>query len=181
MFTLESQQLVPWIRGNFKPPTEACANRFQLKVLGPQYVEEDFKAVMVSRGRLRDFFGTGDVWPSEHMTLEDNRHDLEWHKSEFERQSSFTYTVREFDRSEVAGCVYVYPPTRLGYDVELFAWLRSDRYSTEQESRFVLGLKDWLRSEWHFTNIGMPGYEVSWLDWNKLPPNHRKMPTPYSS
>jgi hypothetical protein len=103
---------------------------------------------------------------------------IEWHADEFKRRSSFTYTVIDPEMSGCAGCVYVYPPTRVGYDVELFMWLRSDRYSTDREVHFRSELKDWICGVWHFNSIGMPGCEVSWQEWNTFRSNNRAMPSP---
>jgi len=95
-----------------------------------------YEAVIASRTRLHESFCVGDSWPPETMSVEDNQRDLEWHADELKRRSSFTYTVIDPEMSGCAGCVYVYPPTRVGYDVELFMWLRSDRYSTDREVDF---------------------------------------------
>ena len=85
----------------------------------------DYEAVMASRTRLHESFCVGDSWPPETLSVEDNQRDLEWPADELKRRSSITYTVID---PEMSGCAYVCPPTRVGYDVELFMWLRSDRF-----------------------------------------------------
>ena len=168
-----------FVRPEYDPPAEACVGGFVLKTLNPSYVQDDYEAVMTSRARLRDFFGIGDPWPSETLSVEDNLRDLEWHADEFRRRSSFAYTVIDPEEPGCAGCVYVFPPTRVGYDVELFMWLRSDRYSTNKETDFRGELKDWICSLWHFNSIGMPGCEMSWQKWNTLQSCNQGIPNPY--
>jgi hypothetical protein len=90
-FTQHSDQF----RRKYDPPTEALVGGFILRVLNPSYVQDDYEAVMASRTRLHEFFGVGDLWPPETLSVEDNRRDLEWHADEFKRRSSFTYTRKE--------------------------------------------------------------------------------------
>ena len=93
-------------RRKYDPPTEALVGGFILRVLNPSYVQdEDYEAVMASRTRLHEFFGVGDPWPPETLSVEDNRRDLEWHADEFKRRSSFTYTRKETQFVERSGLV----------------------------------------------------------------------------
>jgi hypothetical protein len=174
-----TQHSYQFVRREYDPPTEALVGGFILRALNPSYVQDDYEAVMSSRTRLHEFFGIGDPWPPETMSVEDNKRDLEWHADEFKRRSSFTYTVIDPEMSGCAGCVYLFPPTRIGYDVELFMWLRSDRYLTDREVAFRSELRDWICGVWHFDNIGMPGCEVSWQEWNSFRSSNRAMPSPY--
>lgn len=171
-------QTIEFLPRGVVAPHEANVEGFVLRPLNPSFVAVDYEAVMGGRDRLKDFFGLNDPWPPASMTIADNLHDLQWHESEFLRRSSFTYTVLEPGETRCAGCVYVYPPTRIGYDVELFAWLRADRYSTDDEHRFISRLKEWLAGVWDLRSIGMPGREIPWEDWNRLPSNNRTMPSP---
>ena len=73
------------------------------------------------------------VWPysnwPESLTLEQNLIDLAWHQKEFQRRTSFAYTMVTTDEKKVIGCVYFYPTSKSGYDAEVFMWVRESELS----------------------------------------------------
>lgn len=85
----------PLVPEGFDVPVGFETERFVLRPLTIHDVVKDYDA-MVSRG-------------GEHanLTLEQNLIDLGWHQVEFQRRSSFTYTVMSTDSTRCLGCVYI--------------------------------------------------------------------------
>ncbi|GAI05904.1 unnamed protein product, partial [marine sediment metagenome] len=50
--------------------------------------------------------------------------DLGWHQKEFQRKTSFAYTVMGLDEKECLGCMYIYPSSNSEYDAEIVMWVR---------------------------------------------------------
>ena len=101
----------PFVPADFDVPEGLETPRFRLRMLTVNDVDRDFEAVMASKEHLHDIWGPG--WP-EGLTREQNLIDLGWHQKEFQRRSSFAYTVVAPDESRVLGCVYIYPSRRAG-------------------------------------------------------------------
>ncbi|MCP3675161.1 MAG: GNAT family N-acetyltransferase, partial [Gammaproteobacteria bacterium] len=108
------------VSDNFEIPQEHNQPEFILRRLSIQYLELDYEAVMSSKNHLRQVFAANDDWPSDDMTLENNRQDLLWHDDEFERRSSFTYTVLTPNEKKCLGCVYIFAPTMDNFDAEVY-------------------------------------------------------------
>ena len=80
---------------DFQIPLGFETERFVLRPLTIHDVVKDYDA-MISRGpKTKD------------LTLEQNLMDLGWHQVEFQRRSSFTYTVVSLDGARCLGCVYI--------------------------------------------------------------------------
>jgi hypothetical protein len=77
-------------------------------------VVKDYDAVMTSLEHLKTIW-PGGSWP-EGLTFEQDLIDLGWHQKEFQRRTSFAYTVVTPSESKVTGCVYINPTAKRGYD-----------------------------------------------------------------
>ena len=124
---------------DFEAPREAALGPYHLTVLGPDDVEEDFRAVTESAERLKGFMG--GTWP-EGLTLEDNRIDLCWHLREFDTNRSFAWIVWDADRNYL-GCVYVFPDFG-GDGAFVPVWMRSSCDPEQHERAFGELLMQWL-------------------------------------
>lgn len=82
------------------------------------------------------------------MSLEENAGDLVKHARDFADRTGFTYTVLESATSDVIGCVYIYPPRREGYDVDVRSWVRGDRAELDKPLYDVVSR--WLANSWPF-------------------------------
>ena len=82
------------------------------------------------------------------MSLERNAADLTMHARDFADRSGFTYTVLDPASSDVIGCVYLYPPRREGYDVDVRSWVRADRGDLDKPL-YELVCR-WLADSWPF-------------------------------
>lgn len=135
--------------------------------------EADHRAVMACREHLRQW--SGDPWPADDFSLDDNRDDLAAHIAEAEAGFAYGYTVfgREADGaevqgsvySEVQGSVYFYPAAffagryRLAPDeraaldaapVAIDYWLRPALEASAGHEDFVRALLHWARTGWGF-------------------------------
>ncbi|MEE9512445.1 MAG: hypothetical protein V3V46_00085, partial [Anaerolineales bacterium] len=71
----------PLVPSNFDIPPVLETERFRLRMLSVDDVEQDYEAVIESRELLHSMFGGS--WPREGFTLKENLTDLEQHQQEF--------------------------------------------------------------------------------------------------
>jgi hypothetical protein len=128
-------------------------------------LEKDFEAVTSSTEHLQKVWGR--KWP-EGLTLEQNLIDLGWHQKEFQRRTSFAYTVVALDESRVLGCVYIYPTRVEGYDAEVYFWARQDTPNDELEPELEATIRTWLKDKWPFENVAFPGKDMSLESWRAI-------------
>jgi hypothetical protein len=112
---------------DFEVPSGLRSELFVLEPLGAEHNESDHAAWMSSIEHIRATPGwAGRDWPTP-MSLDRNLGDLVEHAADFQARRGFTYTVLDPVGGEVIGCLYLYPPKREGYDVDVRSWVRSDR------------------------------------------------------
>ncbi|MGW0589413.1 GNAT family N-acetyltransferase [Streptosporangium sp. NPDC002607] len=144
--------------------------RFRIRPITVHDAVRDFDAVMSSAARLRERFPLWGGWPLDDMTLEDNLIDLAWHQKEALLRRSFNYAVMSPDGSRLLGCVYVDPPERQGADADVSLWVRADEEGTGLEEELEPVVRAWLREAWPYASVRWPGREISWREWDLLPP-----------
>jgi len=154
--------LVP---GDFEVPETLETSRFRLRPLTVNDLVRDFDAVMSSKSHLQQVWRT--KWP-EGLTLEQNLIDLGWHQKEFQRRTSFAYTVVEPDESRVLGCVYIYPTRKPGFDAEVYFWARASELASGLETELGDVLKRWIEDDWPFEQVAYPGKDIAWKEWDHL-------------
>ena len=167
----ESQSSRPFVDPDFDIPEMLETDEFRLRMLTVRDVLNDYEAVMASAEHLKA------VWPDsgwpDGLTLEQNLIDLGWHQKEFQRRSSFAYTVVSLDEASVTGCVYLYPTLKRGYDAEVYLWAREAAPGSPRDARLFEAVSDWLASDWPFEAVAFPGRDVDWEAWNALPDKRR--------
>ncbi len=151
----------------FKVPEKLETDRFRLRMLTINDVVKDYDAVITSVDHLKGVFGPDSSWP-ENLTLEQDLIDLGWHQKEFQRCSSFAYTVVTPDESRCLGCVYIDPPSRPGYDAEVYLWVRQSDLAKGLDTLLYNTVKEWVREEWPFNNVAYPGRDIDWNTWINL-------------
>ena len=67
------------------------------------------------------------------------------------------------------GCVYLYPPSKRGYDAVVYLWARQSELANGLETRLHAAVADWLARTWPFTNVAFPGRSIDWKAWQALP------------
>ena len=164
---LKAQSKIPFIPDDFEVPITLETKEYRLRMLSINDVDMDYEAVMSSANHLSQVWPDSN-WP-EGLTLEQNLIDLAWHQKEFQRRTSFAYTMVTLDEKKVIGCVYFYPTSKLGYDTEVFMWVRESELTTGLDSRLFETVRIWLKDDWLFENPAFPGRLISWEDWEKVP------------
>jgi hypothetical protein len=164
--TSYAQSSHPFVPPEFEVPATLETERFRFRMLTVNDVVKDFEAVTTTEQHLHDLFGSG--WP-EGLTLEQNLIDLGWHQKEFQRRSSFAYTVVALDESRVLGCVYINPTRVTGYDSEVYRWARQSELASGLEDQLEAAVRKWLKSRWPFRNPALPGRDMPIAEWEKLP------------
>lgn len=154
-----------FVPDDFEVPEVLETRRFRLRPLTIHDVDKDYEAVTSSTSHLRKVWNND--WP-EGLSREQNLVDLGWHHKEFQRRTSFAYTVVEPDESRVLGCVYIYPTRKEGFDAEVYYWARQDELASGLETELEATLKQWLSERWPFEKVAFPGKDIAWADWKEL-------------
>ena len=157
----------PFVPIDFAVPAELETADYRLRMLTVNDVVKDFDAVMSSAAELAELWPMGS-WPRG-LTLEQNLIDLGWHQKEFQRRSSFAYTVVALDESAVLGCVYLYPTRKRGYDVIVSSWFRETTLGEGADAELFSTVTDWVTRHWSFVNPAYPGRVIPWGEWSAIP------------
>ncbi len=135
-------RLVP---DDFALPAGLETARFRLRMLTVRDVVADFEAI-------RDRGAPG-------LTLEQNLIDLGWHQKEFQRRSSFAYTVVDpTDDGHVLGCAYIDPSDEAGFDARAHCWVRGEVAALDGE--LYEAFRGWIEREWPFERVEYPGRDA---------------------
>lgn len=164
---MASAQTVPFVPQNFIVPDTLENEHMRIRMLSVNDVVKDYDAVMTSVAHLQEMFPTSS-WPSEDLTFEQDLIDLGWHQKEFQRRTSFAYTVVSPDESIVLGCLYINPTTRGDYDADISMWVRASVVDLGLDSILFTMVKQWVAEDWPFKNSAYPGREISWKEWDSL-------------
>jgi len=164
---VSAQSDYPFVAEDFEVPEGLATEDFGLRMLSVNDVVKDFEAVMASKENLLALFPGGSNWP-EGLTLEANLIDLGWHQKEFQRRTSFTYTVVSLDGSKVLGCVYINPTRKLGYDAGITFWARESDQGDPADRALEEAVRGWIAAEWPFANPAFPGRDIAWDEWRAL-------------
>jgi hypothetical protein len=132
-------------------PLELVTAQFRLEPLGPQHNDADRAAWMSSIPHIQATPGfVGGSWPPDNgMPAEANERDLVGHAADFAARRGFTYTVLDPGSGSIIGCVYLYPPKRDGYDVDVLSWVTAAR--ADLDAPLAAAILEWLERNWPFT------------------------------
>jgi hypothetical protein len=153
---------------DFKIPEKLETEKFRLRMLTVNDVVKDYEAVMTSIDHLKGVFGPQSTWPSEELTLEQDLIDLGWHQKEFQRRTSFAFTVMNIEESKCLGCVYIDPTHKIGYDAEVYLWVRESEFKEGLDPVLYDAVKNWVKEKWPFKKVAYPGREIDWETWKSL-------------
>ena len=167
--TVRAASPTPFVPTDFTPPAALEADGYRLRMLTVNDVVKDYDAVMSSAEHIQQDVWPGSQWPTG-LSLEQNLVDLGWHQKEFQRGTSFAYTVVEADESRVIGCIYIYATRKTDYDAEVYLWTRPpEQLAWLDEDRLRETVRAWLAAQWPFERPVFPGSDVSWSDFESLP------------
>jgi hypothetical protein len=158
----------PFVPNDFKVPEALENQNFRIRMLTVHDVVKDYDAVMSSIDHLQEMFLPVWNWPTEELTLEQDLIDLGWHQKEFQRRSSFAYTVVNLDESQVLGCLYIDPCVKSSFDAEIYMWVRASELAHNLDSILFSTVKEWVKGEWPFKNPAYPLREISLEEWNAM-------------
>ena len=154
-----------FIPEDFRIPEKLETRHFRLRMLTVNDVVKDYDAVMTSIDHLKGVFGPESSWPSPDLSFEQDLIDLGWHQKEFQKRSSFAYTVVTPDESKIIGCLYIYPSEKEKYDARIIMWVRQSAACSGLDEILYQSVRNWISSQWPFKNPGYPGREISWEEW----------------
>jgi hypothetical protein len=164
-----AQSETPFVPADFSVPEKLETAEFRLRMLTVNDVVKDYDAVMTSVDHLRGVFGPYSSWPSPELTLEQDLIDLGWHQKEFQRRSSFAYTVMDPSESTCLGCVYIDPTDKRGYEAEAYLWVRKSAFDSGLDPTLFQAVKKWIAEKWPFDKVAYPGRDIDWETWEALP------------
>ena len=156
-----ARKLVP---NDYEVPSVLETNRFRLRMLTVGDVEKDYDAVRSSIDHLQKTkpFGPGDKWPTKELTYQQDLIDLEWHQKEFQKKSSFAYTVMNLDETKCLGCVYIYPSDNPNFDAIVISWVRQSELKNGLDESLFSSVQKWIEDRWPFKKVAYPGRNNSW-------------------
>ncbi len=157
-----------FIPPDFQVPETYETDHFCIRMLTVNDVVKDYDAVMSSIDHLQGVFGPDSNWPPPDLTLEQDLIDLGWHQKEFQRKSSFAYTVVAPDESQVLGCVYIYPARKADFNAQVALWVRSSVLDQGYDQLLFATVQAWMDSHWPFHEVAYPGRSISWEEWKRL-------------
>jgi RimJ/RimL family protein N-acetyltransferase len=136
---------------DFVAPTRLETDQFVLEPLSPQHNDSDYAAWSSSKAHIHATPGwEKSRWPDD-RDIEANRADLERHADDFRNRAGFTYTVLDPVRSDVIGCVYIYPVPESDHDARVLSWIRADR--AELDAVLWRAVSDWITADWPFASV----------------------------
>jgi hypothetical protein len=85
-----------------------------------------------------------------------------------EANLSFNYALLDHDESELAGCVYIDPPERVGSDADVSFWVVDSLVCTPVAASLERAIRRWIGDSWPFTNPRIIGADITWEEWLRL-------------
>jgi hypothetical protein len=140
-----------------------------LRPIHPDDTHLDLPAVAGSRERLWSVYGRAWGWPPEHLTLEQDREDLQHHWDECCAHESFNYAVFDADETELVGCVYIDPTDKPGADADISWWVRDEYVGSPLEGALEVEVPHWIASSWPLTAPRYVGRDLTWDEWMAIP------------
>ena len=138
---------------DFEVPVGMETDRYRLRMLSINDVVKDYDAVMSSIDHLKGVLDPDSPWP-EGLTLEQDLIDLGWHQKEFQKRSSFAYTMMRLDEERCLGCIYIYPSETA--DADVFMWVRKEEFAA-LDADLLDRVRLWIAKEWPFDTVRYPG------------------------
>jgi hypothetical protein len=161
-----------WLPADFVHPVRVpVPGGYHLRPIRAADTDLDYPAVMGSRDRLWSVFGAAWRWPAATMTYEQDRDDLARHEAEIAAHQSFNYALLDDAETALLGCVYIDPPEKAGADAEVSWWVIDEKAGTVLQDDLDELVPRWIRAAWPFARPRYIGRDLSWADWQALPPH----------
>ena len=139
----------PLVPKDFTVPSGPQSEPFVLEPLHTRHNAADHAAWTSSIEHIKKTPEYVDrAWPDKPVPLSRNVADIATHMQDFADRTGFTYSVLARASGDVIGCVYLYPPRRSGYDVDVSSWVRADHAELDKPLHDVVC--HWLAESWPF-------------------------------
>lgn len=145
---------------DFTAPSDFTTEDFYIRPISGEDAELDYPAVMSSIEHIKQIMGSRN-WPTEQLSLEEDRNDLTRHEGEMIRGEKFVYTVLNREQTEVLGCIYIFPSRWDDHDAEVSMWTTEEAYNNGLDVILFSSVKEWIRTEWPFEKVVYPGRDTS--------------------
>jgi len=153
-----------FVPDEFLYPTELETENFFIRPIRGSDAEMDYPAVMSSISHIRSTMGSHS-WPSEELTLDEDRRDLERHTGEMERGEAFVYTVMNRTQTEILGCIYIFTSRLDLMDAEISMWTTLEAYENGLDAILFEEVQDWISTEWPFSEVVYPGRTIPFQEF----------------
>lgn len=140
----------PIVAETFAVSDGLSTDLFVLEPLTTRHNEADHAAWTSSIDHIRRTPGFADRhWPAAACTVEENAASIAKHEEHAKLRVGFTYAVIERASGELIGSVYLYPPRRDGFDVDVRSWVREDKANLDKP--LYAAVVSWLGEQWPFS------------------------------
>jgi hypothetical protein len=150
----------------------AAEKDFKIVPLCMDNLMTDYGTVMSSQNNIRlggNLFlppGVDLGWPSNRINLRSHLVALAGDEMGFVSKARVGYAIVSPDGSEQYGCIYVWTPSKVGFDADLFVWMREDL--KDQTEDYFAWAKKFVLENFPVQKLGCPGREIPWDEWEKL-------------
>ncbi len=84
------------------------------------------------------------------------------------KKVSFRISENKYGESQCLGCIYIFPPTKSGFDAEVYMWVRKSAYDEGLDPILYETVKNWIAEKWPFKKVAYPGRDINWGAWKSL-------------
>jgi len=162
--TLMLRKRIFFVPVDFEAQTEFITEQFYIRPISGADAELDYPAVMSSIDHIKKILGSRS-WPTEELTLEEDRKDLARHEGEMVRGEAFVYTVMNPEQTEVLGCVYIFASRWDDYNAEISMWTTEQAFDEGLDELLFANVKEWIANEWPFEKVVYFGRDVSFREF----------------
>jgi len=130
--------------------------------------DKDYDAVVSTRGYTG--LNPGLVWPEQTMgSVLFGLSDVCYMDKLLRGRASVCYGIMTPDERTELGCLYVYRTRKLGYDAEIYCWVRRKEAEEGLRERVYEFAEAWVPDVWPFGRTTWPGWKIPWPEWYALP------------
>lgn len=162
--TVILKKRIYFVPDDFSHPQRLETDNFFIRPIRGSDAEMDYPAVMSSISHIKEIMGSRS-WPSEELTLEEDRNDLARHEGEMERGEAFVYTVMNRSQTSILGCIYIFTSRLDQLDAEIAFWTTQEAYEEGLDSILFEDIQSWIEQDWPFEEVVYPGRSMSFQEF----------------
>ena len=111
-------------------------------------VDLDLQAVLGSQERLWSMYGSAWGWPSETLSVQQDRADLARCERQMQRQQSFRYALFDLGETELLGSVHVHPSEEAEVSADISWWVVDWLVDGPIEAALDRFVPQWIARQW---------------------------------